>query len=341
LVRLILPFVILLTKVDVDLNDPASLNFYTDLMLFKKDPNREALIFPSDVTPEGRRVIHTLAHHMGLEHRSEGEGDMRQVQIFKSRPTQISPSVPQLHSPYYNDSQRRVLNRAATVDFSEGRDTNFYGHTLGRTTSGLTVPGSPGLSGMNASHNLRAAKSFADLRSYTPSPALSTASFPVGLSQNVSRYTENYGQGHSSQASGTPNLTPTSAGGMNSRDADFLNGGMANLSLGYVRANASNARLNSERETHISPAGAIGSQRPINGHYEDNSRNGGTAVPERQPRGPGSEWSAGFRTRQNGHVQRGSGEHELNIPGNAWDDNRFQDSSDRTGGVPTAPSRYN
>jgi hypothetical protein len=233
------------------------------------------------------------------------------------------------------------LNRAATIDFSEARgDSNYHKHTLGRQNSGLLdIPGSPGLGGVH--QNLRAAKSFADLRSYTPSPVPSTASFPAGLSQNISRYAD-YAQ-HSA-ASGTPNLTPTSAGGgINGRDEAFL-ANLGNLNIGGYGNRANPGGRIQERDTHTPSAGPIGSQRPTNGNnYEENPRNGTTAVPERQPRGPGTDnwgtFSSRPRPRENGHVNRGSGELDLNSFENGWDDNRGQDSSDRNGAPP--PNRYN
>ncbi|KAK2624195.1 hypothetical protein QTJ16_006145 [Diplocarpon rosae] len=331
----------LLTFADIDLNEPVTLGYYSDLMLFKSDQSRETLIFPPSVTPADRRIIHTLAHHMGLEHRSEGSGDSRCVQILK-RTAQISPPVAQ-QSNYYTESSRRGLNRAATIDFSEARENSGLHHTLNRQGSNLLdIPGSPGLGGLSAHNNLRAAKSFADLRSYTPSPVHSTASFPVGLTQNISRYAAEYS--HGSVASGTPNLTPTSAGGMNGRDETFLLSGISNMAIGYDRpsSNRMNAggRIGPEREIHVPSTGAIGSQRPVNGNYEETPRNG--AAVERQPRGPGADWGAGggfSRPRQNGHMNRGSGELDPSGCEKSWDDNTLQDSSDRTGGSqPT--SRY-
>lgn len=313
-------------KTNVDMNEPSTLQFYSELMIFKNDTNRDMLVFPSTISPTDRRTIHTLAHNMGLEHRSEGVGDGRCVQIFKTRQSVISPPAPQLPTTYYNES-RRSLNRAATIDFSESRanDGSHYNHTLGRQGSGLLdIPGSPGL-GLSAAHNLRAAKSFADLRSYTPSPAQSVASYPTNPSQTISRYTD---YGHSSAASGTPNLTPTSAGGqMNSRDESFLMNGMNNMALSFDRPNVgrSNGRIGQEREAYTSSAGPIGSQRPVNGSsYDENPRNGASAVPERQPRGPaaerGNERGFGNRRQQNGHRNQGS------------------DTSDRNG--PSSNSRY-
>lgn len=333
---------IALTSTDLDLNDPVTLGFYSELMLFKNDATRESLVFPPSTAPADRRTIHTLAHHMALEHRSEGQGDNRYVSIHKRG--HVSPPIPQ--STYYTESSRRGLNRAATIDFSETRDreNSSYHHSLNRQGSNLLdIPGSPGLGGLSAHNNLRAAKSFADLRSYTPSPVPSTASFPVGLTQNISRYAAEYN--HGSAASGTPNLTPTSAGGgMNGREDAFLLNSISNMTIGYDRPNANRTnatgRIGQEREAHNPVTGAIGSQRPVNGTYED-PRNGTAAV--RQPQGPGLEWGAGngfgARPRQNGHVNRGSGELDPNSYDNSWDDNRAQDASDRTG-APQPASRY-
>ncbi|KAG9229884.1 putative RNA-binding post-transcriptional regulator cip2 [Amylocarpus encephaloides] len=316
---------------DVDMNDPATLGYFSELTLFKNDSNREILVFPSTVSPEDRKVVHVLSHHMGLEHKSEGAGDSRYVQIFKTRQNTTSTTVATLPQNYYN-TERRGLNRAATIDFAVAREneSGYYQHTLGRQSSGLLdIPASPGL-GLNAAHNLRAAKSFADLRSYTPSPAQSVASYSNNPSQNIARYAD---YGHSSAASGTPNLTPTSAGGqMNGRDDAFLVNGLNNMTIGFDRPpGRTNGRIGQERESHAINAGPIGSHRPVNGNnYEENPRNGASAVPERQPRGPASEWGSGFsRPRQNGHRNQGSGELDLNSIERDWDGNGAQDSSDR------------
>jgi hypothetical protein len=308
------------------MNDKRTLEFYNQLFAFKVS-NQEVLIFPPTITPLDRRLIHTLAHNLGLEHVSRGANEHRQVVVSHHRTNDASPPMPQLSS-YANESQRRGLNRAATTDFSEARDNQQYGlHTLNRQGSGLLdVPGSP--SGFGSGPNLRGVKSFADLRSYSPSPVPSTASFPAVLGQNVSRYAD-YG-GLTSGASGTPSLTPTSGNPMNARDESFLMNGISNMSLRYDGASAarSNGRLGGERENHGAIGGVIGSQRTTNGnHYNEQSRNGTSVVPERQPRGPGSEWGSGFsRPRQNGHGARGSGDLDINGSSDGWDDLRSQDT---------------
>ncbi|TAQ86256.1 hypothetical protein B7494_g5434 [Chlorociboria aeruginascens] len=286
----------------LDMNDRKTLEYYTKISVFQAAEAQEALAFPSDVSPADRRIIHTLAHNMGLEHRSEGTGDMRQVQLFKKRPSNnISPPVQLFHhSDPYNES-RRVLNRAATFatfDLSRPSDPTHYPALARQRSDRLDVNASPGIGSMSAAQNLRGAKSFADLRSYTPSPVPSSASFPQVLTQNaqnVARY-ENYTM--SSANSGTPNITPTSARDMTHEE--YLTDSMSALNI-----------YNQQNQTRLPNAGAIGT--PIgtqrsNGNFEENLRNG-SALPERQPRGPpATDWGNGFsRPRQNGHNQRGSG----------------------------------
>ncbi|KAI6249263.1 RNA-binding post-transcriptional regulator cip2 [Erysiphe necator] len=300
---------------DIDLNDPVSLGYYTDIVVFKKDPNRDSLIFPASISPADRRQIHTMAHHLGLEHRSQGEGEGRCVQILKKRPTELSSPITQLPGSYYNET-RRGLNRAATIDFSEALGNENYQRTIGRQSSGLLdIPQSPRIGGLSGVHNLRAAKSFADL-----------------------------------PASGTPNLTPTSVGGMTHRDEVYINNNLSNLSLYENRGSSARAnppsRICPERDTHSTNTGAIGSQRPSNGcKSEDTPRSGQTAtLSHREPRNPGPDWGAGngsfSRSRQNGQANRGSTEVDLIGFNNAWDDDRTQEPTERNGCIISRPARF-
>ncbi|KFY40211.1 hypothetical protein V494_03604, partial [Pseudogymnoascus sp. VKM F-4513 (FW-928)] len=272
-------------------NDATTLDYYGRLVVFKDDETRRMFVVEPPVPATYRRVLHELAHKLGLEHESAGTGDMRHVQIFKdkrSNPLSMSSSL------LYNDTSRRGLARAATMDFNESRDPLY--HTLRNASSALLdVPGSPGVTG--APRSLREAKSFGDLQARTASPALSSSSFPANLSHNAARYAD-----YQNAA-----LPP--------RD-DYLPTAFSNLALGYERGAGTGPR--------IPAAGAIGSQRSGHGlsTYEDAQRGGGGGggqgapggggAVERQPRGPGAEWGAGFaRARTNGHASRGSGELDL------------------------------
>ncbi|KAL4914469.1 hypothetical protein BDW62DRAFT_144260 [Aspergillus aurantiobrunneus] len=301
-------------KLDVDLNDTQTLSYYSQLLLFKEDTSRDSVIFPPNLTPVQRRTVHTLAHNMGLGHASRGSGDQRQVQVFKVAPgTNVSPplsAIPANVQP--TDSARRGLNRAATIDFSESRNEGptHFSTLRGQPSSGfLGVLDAPASFGNT--QNLRAAKSFADLRSYTPSPVPSSASFPAALQSNGTRL-QQY-DGATSVASNTPTLTPAPSGsslGM-PRDDGLLVNSLSSLSLGtgIGGPNTSPRRLRGmfsweQPESQPSSAGPIGSNRTIGVGFDGQSQE---RMPIRQPRGPMPEKGPGFR-RQNGHQPRGSDE---------------------------------
>ena len=297
---------------DIDLNNPETLNYYTELTLFRNDPSREILVFPNDISPEQRRQIHVLAHNMGLEHQSVGDGAHRQIHVMKRAaapqlPAHLQQTVSSL------DAHRRGLSRAATIDFAESRNTSSGNyHTVGRQGNPtLELPGgSP-----DAINGLRGVKSFADLRSYSPSPSPSTSSYvnsglprpPNGPdSASVARYGD---YGSTGGLAGSSSLTtPTTPGGtvnnagLGSSDTASLVSGIGSLGLGG--GFDSTGSLARSRET----PGAIGSQRP--GMNGSSTR---VNAPERQPRGPEWETSTGFggRGRANGHMQRGSGSSNL------------------------------
>jgi hypothetical protein len=158
-------------------------------------------------------------------------------------------------------------------------------------------------SGFGNSANLRSAKSWADLRSYTPSPVPSAASFPAGLQTNGGRFQQIDG----TASSGTPTLTPTTS--KLHHDDNQLSNGLGSLSLGTAIGNSGSPRrvrnMFSWEGAQQYPATApIGSNRTIGTGFDNGSQD---RVPSRQPRGPISERGSGFR-RQNGHHGRGSDE---------------------------------
>lgn len=310
-------------SVDVDLNDPQTLQFYSQLLLFRDDASREALIFPPTLTPQQRRTVHTLAHHMGLAHISRGSGEQRQVQVFRAPKGSVSAmnatTIPAIHP--VESQQRRALARATTMDFTEARSegTGIYA-TIGRSANALLdIPASPsGRSDLQSRQNLRAAKSFADLRSYTPSPVPSSASFPATLSAGVSRYTNDYGSLPTAAPSVTSTATGNSMSPTNPSESLLVNGlaGVSlttslggNLGLGTSLREARDPRLAMEREqresqNNVSIGLSGGTSRTYGGGIDDSptqqSNRGGQVIPLRQPRGPDSERGVGFgRNRQN------------------------------------------
>lgn len=300
-------------KIDVDLNDTQTLSYYSQLLLFKEDTVRDSVIFPHNLTPSQRRTVHTLAHNMGLGHASRGSGEQRQVQVFKiAAGANVSPPTSSIPPSGQSDSGRRGLNRAATIDFSEARQEGpgAFNTLRGQNSGFLGVMDSPG--NFANGQNLRAAKSFADLRSYTPSPVPSSASFPAALQSNGARLQY---EGAPTAASNTPTLTPAQSGsslGMQ-RDDNLLVNSLGGLSLGtgIGGPNSSPRRLRGmfswEQDSQQSNAGAIGSNRGMGMGYDGQQER----MPVRQPRGPTPDKGTGFR-RQNGHQARGSDELRTN-----------------------------
>ncbi|KAK5673645.1 Peptidyl-prolyl cis-trans isomerase pin4 [Elasticomyces elasticus] len=274
---------------------------------------------------------------MGLGHASRGSGEQRQVQVFKVMPgSNVSPpltSIPAAVQP--PDTARRGLNRAATIDFSESRNEggpNHYGggggggaggaghagagggSLRGQASGFLGVMESPGGNFGNA-QNLRAAKSFADLRSYTPSPVPSSASFPAALQSNGARVPQY--DGAASGASNTPTLAGTPSGSSLGvqRDDGLLVNSLSSLSLGTGIGgnNSSPRRLRGmfsweQPDSQPSSAGPIGSNRSIGLGFDSQLQE---RMPIRQPRGPAPEKGPGFG-RQNGHQSRASDELRTN-----------------------------
>jgi R3H domain len=274
--------------------------------VFKNDPNRETLVMSSSLSPEVRRTIHALAHNLNLYHTSHGTGDQRQVHIMKY-PTGTKVSPPRQAFPnnvHSNDGMRsRALNRAATTDFGEARqqDSMNFNALRGQSSVGLLGVLEPS-TGFGNSANLRPAKSFADLRSYTPSPVPSNASFPPALQTNGARFQQMDGPPSSS----TPTLTPTTS--KLHQEDNQLSNGLGSLSLGTgIGSSGSPRRVRNmfSWEAKQYPATApIGSNRTTGTGIDSASQD---RLPSRQPRGPTTERGSGFR-RQNGHHGRGSDE---------------------------------
>jgi R3H domain len=259
------------------------------------------------LSPEHRRTIHALAHNLNLYHTSHGTGDQRQVHIMKY-PTGTKVSPP--HQAFSNNlhagegMRNRGLNRAATTDFAEARqqESIAFNALRGQSSVGLLGVLEPS-TGFGNSANLRSAKSFADLRSYTPSPAPSNASFPTALQTQGARFQQMDG----AASSGTPTVTPTTAK-LHHEDTQLSNG-LGSLSLGTGLGGTGSPRrirnvFSWDGQQQYPATAPIGSNRTVGTGFDSGAQD---RLPSRPPRGPTTERGPGFR-RQNGHHSRGSDE---------------------------------
>ena len=303
----------ILTNPDVDMNDPKTLEFYTEMMLFRRDVTREVLIFPATLDPPSRRIVHTLAHHMGLQHTSRGTGEQRQVHILRpAAGTNVSP--PSASGGFAaNDNLRQNLARASTSDFGDARayEPMFNNNILrGQSSVGLLDVDNSNY-GRNADSNLRNAKSFADLRSWSPSPVPSSASFPAALQTNGARLQQQVQSMNDTAGSNTPTLTPTASsnGGGAQNEPPFLISGVNNMTLSNGTGNSTSPRRQrmyggwgGEDGSYQGPA--IGTKRTVSIGPESTTQD---RNPLRQPRGTNSHNPIGFGSRR----QNGRGSDEL------------------------------
>lgn len=296
-----------------DLNDERTLEIYIKLRKYKEDRSKnDYLPFESSNTPEQRRLIHILAHNLGLHHESFGSAENRCTIVWKEGMPPAGLAMNTSHTPVSAVEQlqypgnNKSLARAATIDFGEQRTSSSNGYgTIGRHGNpALELPeGSP--DGLNSVSNLRTIRSMAELgrpvmQARTPSPresAYPTSSLRLNEAGLSSRPDLSAAFGMAT--------TPTTPGStLNHRASDMSLAGITNNLSSLSVAEGPYETSSRPRET----PGAIGSQRPgVNGL---SSRN----APERQPRGPDNGWetSGGFGGRRvNGHVQRGSGSSNL------------------------------
>lgn len=283
---------------DFDMNDPLVLNYFSKLIVFQNDPGQgDVLTFSPNIPAEHRKLIHGLAHQLNLGHESQGLGEQRQVQVFRF-PTGSSPPESSQSMEY----GRRGLNRSATTDFNDAKDPGFFG-PLGRQASGyLGFPEHNSGSSAGATRDLRGAKSFADMRSYSPSPSQLNASFPTGLASNVARYS-----GEPPQTSPGQRTSGVSPAPLGSGNTESILSGLGNLSLnppsGFGARAPSPQRLRPMMSWDRGETpGPIGGHRSMSANQGD-LRNG---VAGRQPRIPMT--NSGFSRRGDGQSSRGSDE---------------------------------
>lgn len=71
---------------ELDLNDPATLEIYSRILLFKDDRMRDELAFSRTLSPKQRRIVHLLAQKLGVYHYSVGEGEERYAVVTRIDP---------------------------------------------------------------------------------------------------------------------------------------------------------------------------------------------------------------------------------------------------------------
>ena len=283
------------------------------------------LEFSTELNADERRIVHTIAHTLDLDHDSSGEQGFRKVRV--SKPAyfdNISPS----NNLDYNGAISGMRNNSNDTGHDNPLGSGFnqpplmnpkpyderlYNTTLrGQHSTSLLSVGAPDspLGFGTRGDNLRAAKSHADLRT-VPSPSPSPSLSQTGYGQ--SRFEQFF-----SQHSAAPLTSTVPSSTALREDNSFING-FGNMTIGATASAQSSPRnlrnmwsrdSDSFAAATNNNAGAVGSNRSISTTLDDSNQNGrGSNHPARQPRGPaGTTTFSRQAPRQNGHQQRSSDE---------------------------------
>ncbi|WRT63791.1 uncharacterized protein IL334_000716 [Kwoniella shivajii] len=87
----------------LDMNDPAALDIYSRVLVFKEDRMRDELAFSKNLTPTERRIVHLVAQKLGLTSSTRGDGDSKSVVVLReapSRPALTTSSSATMSSSY-------------------------------------------------------------------------------------------------------------------------------------------------------------------------------------------------------------------------------------------------
>lgn len=289
-------------QTELDMNDAATLEIYSRVLLFKDDHMRDELAFARSLSPKQRRIVHLVAQKLGVFHYSVGEADDRYAVVTRNPPDRSSGNAPPpaaengRNTPSASDGTGRMgpvrhhssqaLNRSYLVSSNSAGAGGGGGSLFSSGNSGYGVNGSSNLDSPSA--GLRSKKSMPDMKTsiYTPTPRLTTRTSSGNMRESGSGFS-----GYAALRRQTSGVLP----------------GLGQIFGSHVTGAGNLPRA--------SVSGAIG-ERPLaglNGHHTDGippvpslpatPENGtgpsstGTGV-VRQPRGPGAASGGNFARRR-------------------------------------------
>ncbi|WWC99192.1 hypothetical protein V866_006087 [Kwoniella sp. B9012] len=101
----------------LDMNDPAVLDIYSRVLVFKEDRMRDELAFSKNLTPTERRIVHLVAQKLGLSSSTRGEGDLKSVVVLRE------PPQPQ-HRPTLTTSSSATISSSSYLSPYSSTPTN-------------------------------------------------------------------------------------------------------------------------------------------------------------------------------------------------------------------------
>ncbi|PVG03036.1 hypothetical protein CPB86DRAFT_772366 [Serendipita vermifera] len=178
-------------QTELDMNDAATLEIYSRVLLFKDDHMRDELAFSRTLSPRQRRIVHLVAQRLGVYHYSVGEGDERYAVVTRREPERSKDTVANGrttpgNTADTNDLSRsearlgpvrhhstQALNRSFLVASSSGGGGSLFSNGPSAYNQ-ANANGSP--TSTTPGGGLRSKKSMPDMKTsiYTPTPRLTT-----------------------------------------------------------------------------------------------------------------------------------------------------------------------
>ncbi|KAG8853603.1 hypothetical protein FRB91_004670 [Serendipita sp. 411] len=298
-----------MTVGELDLNDAATLEIYSRILLFKDDHMRDELAFARSLSPKQRRIVHLVAQKLGVYHYSIGEGDERYAVVTRSPPDRSGSTNPAGGNAGPLENGRKTPN-ASDTNSRDGRLGPVRHHSSQALNRSFLVGSSSATGGGSLFSN--APSSYAQPAPSSNSPT--TDSPGGGLRSKKSMpdmKTSIYSQ--------TPRLTTrTSSGNMREGGTNFSNYAALRRQTSGVLPGLNQLfgnHLMNNNLPRASISGALG-DRPmsgLNGHITDgvppvpslpSTPEGGPtgsnsmAGVTRQPRGPGASSGGNFARRR-------------------------------------------
>ncbi|KAL9931307.1 hypothetical protein V8E36_009817 [Tilletia maclaganii] len=146
---------------ELDLNDPATLEIYSRVLLFRDDRMRDELSFSRNLSPLERRTVHLVAQKLDLYHYSMGEGEERYVIVTKNEVAQPSRSL-RSQASTIGRSNRDAYTAALR---NNSGSPNGGGHSGAGANNGMLYPHAT-TGRASAAHLLRMKKSAPDMKRY-------------------------------------------------------------------------------------------------------------------------------------------------------------------------------
>lgn len=290
-------------QTELDLNDPATLEIYSRILLFKDDHMRDELAFARSLSPKQRRIVHLVAQKLGVYHYSVGEADERYAVVTRHQPDRSGGGPPPAENgrstPSVSEGAgiaqgrmgpvRHHSSQALNRSYLSSSNSAGGGLLFNNSASGYAQNGSNGDGGSPTSTTpvggLRSKKSMPDMKTsiYTPTPRLTTRTSSGNMREAGSGFS-----GYAALRRQTSGVLP----GLGQIFGSHVTGNsMVRASVSGAIGDRPLAGLNGHSTDGVPPVPSLPST-PENG-----TGTSGTAV-VRQPRGPGTASRGNFARRR-------------------------------------------